>query len=223
MISSTALTLVSAFSAIYALYLLTQPTRIRPLGYALVAGAAAFGIAFAIHNMLVENHLFSIKQIYLFGAPLVEEVLKAGLLLAVASRIKALQPGEGTLYGFGVGIGFAIAESAAYISSDPTQAMSIAAARSVSVNLMHGIGVALVGYGIAIYVMDRFSAIPTLILVGGAVVFHAANNYLTIEMGMYGTASAIALSITGMMMIALLTKMGSGFAPQENAISSGRS
>jgi RsiW-degrading membrane proteinase PrsW (M82 family) len=167
---------------------------------------------------LIDNQLLSIKQIYLFGAPLLEELLKATLLLAVVGRMKALQPGEGALYGFSFGVGFAIAESVAYMSSDPTQAMSIAAARSVSVNLMHGIGIALVGYGIAIYVRSRLNLIPTVILLGGAVVLHAANNYLTLEMGMYGTASAIALSVTGISLIALLAKMGGGFVPQENAI-----
>ena len=204
----TSIVLVTAASTaiLYALYLLIQPNRIHLLLAAIVLGALAFGIALGIHDVLLSTGILTLKQIQLFSAPLLEEILKAALLVMFMMRIKAIQPGEGAFYGFAVGVGFAILESAVYILSDPSQALTVAVARSVSVNLMHGIGIALVGYGMAMFRQNRLSITPTLILAGAAVVMHAVSNFLTNEMGIYGVASAIALSIIGIMLLALLSK-----------------
>jgi RsiW-degrading membrane proteinase PrsW (M82 family) len=206
MFTSIVLVTAASTSILYAFYLLIQPKRGHLLVTALILGAVAFGIAFAIQDVLLTEHILTLKQINLFSAPLLEELLKAALLVVFIMRIKTIQPGEGAFYGFAIGVSFAILESAAYILSDPSQALNVAAARSVSVNLMHGIGIALAGYGMVMCRQGRLSIMPTFVLVGAAVVIHAASNFLTNEVGVYGAASAIGLSIAGIMFLALLSK-----------------
>ena len=206
MFTSIVLVTAAATSILYAFYLLIQPKRIHLLLTALILGVVAFGIACTVQDLLFAKDMLTLKQINLFSAPLLEELLKAALLALFIMRIRAIQPGEGAFYGFALGVGFAILESAAYIMSDPSQALNVATARSVSVNLMHGIGIALVGYGIVMCRQRRLGAMPTIILVATAVVIHASSNFLTNQMGIYGAASAIGLSLAGIMLLALLSK-----------------
>jgi RsiW-degrading membrane proteinase PrsW (M82 family) len=206
MFTSIVLVTAAATAILYAFYLLIQPKRIHLLATALILGAIAFGAACVTQDVLFAKDLLTLRQINLFSAPLLEELLKSALLGLFIMRIKAIQPGEGAFYGFAMGVGFAILESAAYIMSDPSQALNLAAARSVSVNLMHSIGVALVGYGIVMCRQQRLGVTPVIILVATAIVIHASSNFMTSEMGIYGAASAIGLSVAGMMLLALLSK-----------------
>jgi RsiW-degrading membrane proteinase PrsW (M82 family) len=193
---------------LYALYLLIQPIRFHPFLTAMILGAVGFGIAFSIHNLLLSHGILTLNQIHLFSAPLLEQPLKAVLLAILLVGFRRIQAGEGAHYGFGIGVGFAILENAVYIISDPSQTLAIAAARSVSVNLMHGIGIAIVSYGLAMYLRGHLKLTPLLLLIGVAVVIHASSNFLTHEMGVYGAASAIGLSITGITLLSLLSKTG---------------
>jgi RsiW-degrading membrane proteinase PrsW (M82 family) len=72
-----------------------------------------------------------------FVAPPVEEILKSAILLYLISLSTFTYFVDGAIYGFTVGIGFAVVENFEYVSGHPEAALTLALARVFSTNLIH--------------------------------------------------------------------------------------
>lgn len=181
--------------------------RIKLLLAALVWGAAAFGIALAIQTGLFRAGILTLNQIALVSSPVLEEVLKAALIIALSARMRLRYAIDGTAYGFAIGTGFAIGENLLYISQNPEFALDVTLARLLSSSLMHTFTTAIIGAaaGSGIYLGRRARVNRVVVALIGVVIVHAIFNQIAnaqqgflllvigITIGMGGTGILILL------------------------------
>ncbi len=109
------------------------------------AGGAAYGLAAVINPTPLRLNWVDYNQMVRYLAPVVEETLKALILLILVRRPKFTYFVDGAIYGFATGIGFAICENYEYIFGHTSVAMAVAINRVISTNLMHAAATATVG------------------------------------------------------------------------------
>ena len=115
-----------------------------------VWGLAAFGLAYAANSFAVDamgNTRAAATTLRTTVAPIVEEILKSLILIALARRMTYFV--DGAIYGFAAGIAFSILENILYLlDARAGSAGGQMLARSLSTCLMHGSASALVGIAI---------------------------------------------------------------------------
>lgn len=79
-------------------------------------------------------------------APIIEELLKSIILIVLIRQPSFKYAVDGAIYGFSVGVGFAVAENLLYISQSPDAAVGSAVSRVLSTSLMHASVSAVVGF-----------------------------------------------------------------------------
>lgn len=177
--------------------------------FCFVWGVAAFGAAYFINpaasrflSLDVER---SMERVI---APVTEEILKALILLYLVRRIDFTYFVDGAIYGFAIGIGFAIAENYQYILTATGSTLITAIARVISTNLMHATTSALVGIALGFARFRRLvSAIP--ILLAGwllAMAVHGGFNNLVTRVSsglLLLYAAAVGLSGAGFIVFAI--------------------
>jgi RsiW-degrading membrane proteinase PrsW (M82 family) len=120
-----------------------------------------------------------------YMAPVIEEILKAVVLIYLVRRPNFTYFVDGAIYGFAVGIGFAVFENYFYLFTTPGEEIGTAVSRVISTNLMHATASATVGITLGFARFQRFSG-RALFLLGGlllAIVIHAAYNNLVTRAG----------------------------------------
>lgn len=146
-----------------------------------VWGGIAFYAAVQVNTASLTIGLVSTQaQMARFVAPPVEEILKGIILIYLVTRPKFTYFVDGAIYGFAVGIGFAIIENYEYISYNLDAALDIAISRVISTNLIHGAASALTGIGLG---LSRFEKgfnkfISIFIGYGLAILLHLGFNNL---------------------------------------------
>lgn len=120
-------------------------SRLRLLVISFLWGMASFVIAFVIQTTLIATGQFTFLDISLIIAPVVEEVVKALLIIFMVYRMMIRYPVDGTAYGFAIGTGFAVCENFLYVLQTDVSGFQTAVARSFSVSLMHTFNIALIG------------------------------------------------------------------------------
>ena len=135
-------------------------------------------------------------------APLVEEILKALVLLYFTRQPSFHYFVDGAVYGFGVGIGFAMIENLAYVSATPSLALAIT--RVLSTSLMHAMASGIVGLSLGRLRRTRMRCCPLLIGIGGAVALHILyNNIVNMLTGPALLIAAVTIGVGGAGVIAL--------------------
>ena len=175
---SVILPIVLSGLLIHMLYPLQRWTGMRRFALvgSLVWGIVAFVVALQIQTHLMSTAGLTIDDIRLGIAPVLEELLKAGLLVLLFYR-RRFNPVMGIIYGFAIGVGFALAESLYFASLTPELALSVGMTRIFSTNLMHGAGTAVIG--LALGVRDwRMSLIGGSLAIGLHALFNALNYHL---------------------------------------------
>lgn len=121
-------------------------------------GAVAFAPAALIHSSLARFQLIDQRIIGRFVAPVVEEALKALVLIYLVRRPQFTYFLDGALYGFATGIGFAIAENIEYITHDQTFALAVAFQRTFSTTLIHASSSAVIGATLGVFRLETSRA-----------------------------------------------------------------
>lgn len=165
------------------------------LTISLMWGGVSFGLALIVQNGLANGKLLSIAGIQLLSAPVLEELLKAVPLLLV---LYFSHPRHGAVYGFAMGLGFALIESAVYITANPSYALGTALARVLSIHLIHGFTTALIG----LIASRRVSAQRFGLVLLAAMLVHAAFNLLALSLD--GGVLVIAAAYAGLGSAAVL-------------------
>ena len=145
-----------------------------------------------------------------FVAPIVEEILKALILIYLVRQTHFTYFVDGAIYGFAVGIGFAVFENYQYLL-DSSAALNLAIARVISTNLMHATASALVGIALGFSRFQRFSGRIALLLTGwlGAMGVHVAfNNMVTRVSSVYLLLYAAGAGFLGAVVIGLAIRRG---------------
>lgn len=181
----------------------------RAIAVSFFWGAISVLIAFAFYSRAAKR--IDMSSAALNVAPLLEETLKAVVLLYLVRRPGFTYFVDGAIYGFAVGIGFAVFENYLYIFQNLDAGISAALGRVLSTNLMHAGAGAIVGVALGRSRFQRFSG-RVLHLFGGlllAVLLHAAFNHLVTRSG--GSALllyAIAVGLSALAFTALTIRHG---------------
>jgi RsiW-degrading membrane proteinase PrsW (M82 family) len=145
-----------------------------------VVGVLAYFLAAQINPATTDLGWVNDNQMVRFVAPVVEELLKAAVLFILVRRAKFTYFVDGAIYGFTIGIGFAIAENFEYILGYSNVAMAVAVNRVISTNLMHAAATATTGIvlGWARFRKPSQRLILNLVAVLPAIALHMAYNNL---------------------------------------------
>jgi CRP-like cAMP-binding protein/RsiW-degrading membrane proteinase PrsW (M82 family) len=180
--------------------------RFKLLLVALGWGVVAFGIALAVQTVLLRAGILSLEQVTLVSAPILEEVLKAALIIVLAARMWLRYAVDGTAYGFAIGTGFAIGENLLYLNQNPGSGLDLTLARLLSTTLMHTFTTAVVGTvaGNNIYLSNQARMNRVLAALTGVMAVHAIFNqiastqhgFLLLVMG-----TAIGMGSTGILIL----------------------
>jgi RsiW-degrading membrane proteinase PrsW (M82 family) len=128
-------------------------SRISAMLAAFGWGLFAFTTALVLQTGLLQNG-FTLESIAQYVAPVLEELLKAGMILLLLQQMRLRYPVDGAAYGFAIGTAFAICENLLYVTRITGTAVGgglialsteTAIARAFSVSLMHAFCTALVG------------------------------------------------------------------------------
>jgi RsiW-degrading membrane proteinase PrsW (M82 family) len=125
-----------------------ETRKIRLIQICFLWGFAAYALAYIVQSNLIGGGILTKDQVVRFSAPILEEILKGAILFYLIRRADFTYFVDGAIYGFTVGIGFAIIENFEYVISNPSTAVSLALMRVLSTNLIHAtasgsIGIAL--------------------------------------------------------------------------------
>ena len=169
-----ALGLLPMLSFLAALVLLDsyKLVRLRAVVAVVAAGMLIASVAYLVNGLLLQHIGFTAYTRYV--APVIEELLKALVIVALirAHRIGFLV--DAAIYGFAVGTGFAVIENLDYLTLAPQAGLGTWQVRGFGTAIMHGgataifavMGVALLG--------RRFAFVPGFAL---AVVLHSVFNH----------------------------------------------
>jgi RsiW-degrading membrane proteinase PrsW (M82 family) len=108
-------------------------------------GWLAYGLAAWANTQTIQLGWVDYTGMVRFVAPVVEEILKSLILVILVRRKSFTYFIDGAIYGFGVGIGFAVFENFEYILGNPQSALVNAISRVISTNLMHAAATAVIG------------------------------------------------------------------------------
>lgn len=118
-------------------------TIIMCLGWGAVG---AFGLAYVINTIMINNGIVSYDTVVGFTAPVLEELLKAAILVYLVNNPRFRYLVDGAVYGFAVGIGFAMSENfVIYLPDSGSAVLGTAISRVLSTSLMHATASGLVG------------------------------------------------------------------------------
>lgn len=173
-------------------------------------GAMAAGLAARVNRVVAASTLEPLVTVQFF-APVLEEILKALMLVFLVRRPNFNYFVDGAVYGFSVGIGFAVLENYLFIADrEAGLAMTIAVQRVLSANLMHGSASALVGVSLGLARFERFPRSALTFLAGllGAIAVHMAyNNMVTRSASLY-LALGIGAGLVSGAAIGLIIRRG---------------
>lgn len=150
----------------------------RAILFSLLWGALSVLIAAAIYASAPARLTHSPAMDYL--VPVLEETLKALALIYLVRRPTFTYFVDGALYGFAVGIGFAVAENYLYIFPEIDASLATALGRVLSTNMMHASAGAIVGIALGLSRFQPFGQRIAHLLSGLflAILLHAAFNRL---------------------------------------------
>lgn len=158
-------------------------TRKTHLVYAcFLWGWIAYAILYIIQSNFIAYGLLTRDQVVRFGAPILEELLKGAILLYLIRRADFTYFVDGAIYGFTVGIGFAVIENVEYVAANPSSALALAVFRALSTNLIHATASGSIGIALGLARFERSDSarrqLTLLSSILAAVALHMAFNNL---------------------------------------------
>ncbi|MBV9190769.1 MAG: PrsW family intramembrane metalloprotease [Betaproteobacteria bacterium] len=146
--------------------------KLRWVVMAVVGGMAIAGIAYFVNGELLEHFEFRFYTRYV--SPLIEEGLKALVIVALirAHRIGFLV--DGAIFGFAVGAGFAVIENIDYLSMAPHSGVGTWFVRGFGTAIMHGGSTAIFAVASVALLGRGYAYLPGFAL---AVVLHSVFNH----------------------------------------------
>jgi len=146
--------------------------RLRWVVMAVVGGMAIAGIAYFLNGALLEHFDFHFYTRYV--SPLIEEALKALVIVALirSHRIGFLV--DAAIFGFAVGAGFAVVENLDYLSMAPHSGVGTWFVRGFGTAIMHGGATAIFAVASVALLVRSYAYLPGVAL---AVVLHSAFNH----------------------------------------------
>lgn len=175
-------------------------------------GVAAFFLALQINTFV--GGIVGYGALAVLFAPIIEEILKSGILIYLVRRPSFTYFVDGAIYGFAAGTAFAVFENLLYLSrAGAGEAVTLALGRALSTSLMHGSASALVGIALGRLRYGRGHTRPLSLVLGwaAAMSLHIAfNNMLARLPGGLSVIIAILLGLGGVGLVAAFIFWGLG-------------
>jgi RsiW-degrading membrane proteinase PrsW (M82 family) len=170
-----------------------------------VWGMVAYGIAFYANRGAMRELGVTFNMLTRYVAPFTEEILKALILIYLVRSTRFTYFVDGAIYGFAIGIGFAILENWFYVTTRGA-ALSVAIGRVISSNLVHATASALISVTFGLARFQRTRARQALYVIGGlavALLVHGGFNHMLLSVQASGTllyiyAGAVGFGGTGL-------------------------
>jgi len=146
--------------------------RLRSVVAAVLAGMLIAGTAYLLNGWLLQRFEFQFYTRYV--SPLLEEALKALVIVALirAHRIGFLV--DAAIFGFAVGAGFAVVENLDYLSLVPHAGLGTWLVRGFGTAIMHGGATAIFGVASVALLGRSYAYLPGF---GLAAVLHSLFNH----------------------------------------------
>lgn len=146
-----------------------------------VGRTVAFGAAVALGCLFVHAELRHVFEMDRRGyarlvAPLLEESVKAAIVLWMVQRHKVAFLVDAAIHGFAVGTGFAVVENIVYWQEQPGATLAIWVARGAGTALMHGGATALVAMAAVSTPPQRRNAASLAVALLPAIAVHGLYN-----------------------------------------------
>lgn len=178
-----------------------ETRKVRLILICFVWGIAAYALAYLVQSNLIHGGILTKEQVVRYLAPILEEILKGAILFYLVRRTDFTYFVDGAIYGFTVGIGFAIVENFEYVISNPSAAVSLALMRVLSTNLIHATASGMIGIALGYSRFERSSS---------------SRRQLTL---VFGTLIAMAIHMTfnnlvsnrAPLLVAIFLGLGGGF------------
>ena len=211
--------LVATAIPLLALYLihrldLYSTNHFRDVLLCLAWGILSTQLALLINSGITGLGILPMATVTQRIAPPVEELAKVLIIAYLVFRPRFTYFVDGAIYGFAVGIGFAVVENAFYLTRAGDAALTLAAGRVLSTNLMHGSATAISGIALALarFQPDRRRRAGTVLVgLAAAIGLHLAFNgfvgrFSGSVAALYGLAAAFGL--TGALGVGLAIRLG---------------
>ncbi len=159
--------------------LLTRRQVAASIGWGALAAAGAF----TVHRALLDGHGIDPVALRRYVAPAVEEVLKAGLVLALVVRGRVGFLVDAAVRGFAAGTGFALVENAWYAHALGETSPWLWVLRGLGTAVLHGSTTAIAAI-VARALADRHPGGRWLVVLPGlalAMAVHSAYNHLALN------------------------------------------
>jgi RsiW-degrading membrane proteinase PrsW (M82 family) len=173
-------------------------------------GAVAFAPAALIHNSLARFWPTDEGTVVQFVAPVLEEALKALVLIYLIRRPQFTYFLDGALYGFATGIGFAITENIEYVTHDQAFALAVAFQRTFSTTLIHASSSAVIGAALGVFRLETSRARWLVLALGLflAIGQHMSFNIMIMLVKERELVLSIISGFLGVLFIALIMQHG---------------
>lgn len=174
-------------------------------------GGIAYLLAARINPFLLARGWVGYLDMVRYTAPVLEEALKALVLIWLVRRPSFTYFVDGAIYGFAAGIGFAILENFEYVLASPGAELLQAVSRVISTNLIHATGSAVIGIALGLARFERRPRKAATLGIGvlGAILLHVGyNNLVTRVGGMIVLLYAAAAGLGGAGLIAWAIRRG---------------
>lgn len=112
---------------------------------ALLAGGALAGLAYFVNAAVMDALGIAIGQYTRYGAPVVEEALKAAVMIFLFMRARIGFLIDAAIIGFALGTGFALIENLYFLYTFPDANVGVWIARGFGTAMMHGGATAIFG------------------------------------------------------------------------------
>jgi len=152
----------------------------RVLCGVMLAGAAAAGASYVLNGWLLGALDLPIAAYARYVSPLLEEVLKGLLVVALIRSHRVGFLVDAAIVGFAIGTGFALVENVHFLRLVPEASMSTWIVRGFGTAIMHG-GTTAIFAVMALVLLDRTNGLPWRAFVPGlalVTVLHSAFNHL---------------------------------------------
>lgn len=135
---------------------LYESGNVRNIALSFIWGGLSVLPAFVVNTFLVREQNVDYNNLVRYAAPIVEEILKALILVYLVRRTDFTYFVDGAIYGFAAGIGFAVFENYFYIYQNTGDTFGTAIGRVISTNLIHASATAWVGIALGMAKFPRF-------------------------------------------------------------------
>jgi RsiW-degrading membrane proteinase PrsW (M82 family) len=168
----------------------------------LLAGGALAMLSYLVNPLVMDVVGADIGSYTRFGAPVLEEGLKAGVMVYLFARARVGFLIDAAIAGFAVGTGFALVENLYFLYSFPEANLGVWIVRGFGTAMMHGGATAIFGVLAQSWTERHTKFAPALYLPGlaAAIVLHSLFNHL-LAAPVIATAAMLALVPAALLLV----------------------